>query len=94
MGGELFKQVAAAAKLRKKEFCPADKTPHNYDRKPFHLDWRLELTFGESTMKMSVYIKMDAPEPLLLSEGVCRQLDIGKYHPGVKAGKGVNQGPR
>ena len=25
-------------------------------------------------MKTSIYVKMDAPEPVLLSEGVCRQL--------------------
>lgn len=38
-------------------------------------------------MKTSMYVKMDAPEPLLLSEGVCRQLGIVEYHPEVKAGK-------
>ena len=27
-----------------------------------------------------VYIKMDAPDELLLSEGVCRQLGIIAYH--------------
>ena len=35
MGGEMFKKVAAVAKLRKKDFKPADKTPYNYDKKPF-----------------------------------------------------------
>ena len=34
-------------------------------------------------MKTSVYIKMDAQEPLLLSEGVCRQLGIITYHPSL-----------
>ena len=34
-------------------------------------------------MKTAVYIKMDAKEPLLLSEGVCRQLGIIQYHPSV-----------
>ena len=43
MGGNMFKQVAAAAKLHKRDFKPADKTPRNYDRKPFRLDGRLDL---------------------------------------------------
>lgn len=43
MGGNMFKQVAAAAKLQKRDFKPADKTPRNYDHKPFCLDGRLDL---------------------------------------------------
>lgn len=31
-----------------------------------------------------VYLKMNAHDPLLLSEGVCHQLGILKYHPDVK----------
>ena len=37
MGGELFKRVAAVARLRKKNFKRADKVPRTYDQKPFHL---------------------------------------------------------
>ena len=33
MGGDAFKQVAAAAKLRK-DFKTPDQVPHNYDRRP------------------------------------------------------------
>ena len=36
-------------------------------------------------MKTPVYIKMDAPEELLLSEGECRQLNIIIYHPEVQS---------
>ena len=36
-------------------------------------------------MQTSVYIKMDAPDQLLLSEGVCRQLSIVTYHQDVSA---------
>ena len=35
-----------------------------------------------------VYIKLDAPDELLLSEGVCRQLDIVTYHKDVYPRKG------
>ena len=34
-------------------------------------------------MCTTVYLKMDAREPLLLSEGVCHQLGIISYHPNV-----------
>ena len=34
-------------------------------------------------MNTPVYIKLDAPEQLLLVEGVCRQLNIITYHPPV-----------
>jgi len=82
IGGEMFKKVMAVAKLHKKDFKSADKIPYNYDRKPFHLDGKLELdvAFQDCTMKTDIYVKMDASEPLLLSEGMCRQLGIVTYH--------------
>lgn len=89
IGGSLFKQIAAVGRLHKRDFKTADKTPRNYDRQSFQLDGRLDLdvTFQDRTMKTPVYVKMDAPELLLLSEGVCRQLEIVTYHPEVKASK-------
>ena len=39
----------------------------------------LEIEFGTP-----VYLKMDAQDQLLLSEGVCRQLDILSYHSEVR----------
>lgn len=35
-------------------------------------------------MKTTVYVKMDAQDQLLLSEGVCRQLGIVTYHPSIE----------
>ena len=71
MGGEMFKKVSAVVKLCEKDFKPADKTPYNYEKKPFRLDGNLELdvSFQDRTMT-DIYVKMDALEPLLLSEGV------------------------
>ena len=40
----------------------------------------LDITFDSKTMHTAVYIKMDSRDPLLLSEGVCHQLDIISYH--------------
>ena len=76
--GDLFRRVATVARLRKRDFKKADKTPLTYGQKPFTLDGRMDLdiTFGDLTKSTPVYIKMDAPDQLLLSEGVCRQLGI------------------
>ena len=54
-----------------------------YDQKTLSLDSRidLELSFGGKSMKTLVYMKNDAHDQLLLSEGVCRQLGIITYHP-------------
>ena len=41
MGGELFKRVAAVARLRKKDFKPPDKTPYTYDNPS---NWTARLT--------------------------------------------------
>ena len=86
MGSTAFKQVATVAKLQKRDFKPPDKVPKNYDLKPFHVDGMIEvdIEFQDRTMKTPVYVKMDAPEELLLSEGVCRQLNIISYHPEVQ----------
>lgn len=89
IGGELFARVAAAAHLRKKDFRKPDKTPRTYVREPFHLSGciDLDISFHEKTMKTTVYVKMDAQEQLLLSEGVCRQLGIVMYHPSIEPSK-------
>ena len=86
VGGELFARVAAAAHLRRKDFRKPDKTPPMYVREPFHLDGciDLDISFDERTMKTAVYVKMDAQDQLLLSEGVCHQLGIVTYHPSIE----------
>ena len=52
---------------------------------PFRLDGciDLDITIGDHGMRTPAYVKMDAKEPLLLSEGVCRQLQAVEYHPSV-----------
>ena len=86
IGGNLLRRVASVAKLRKKDLKPADKVPRNYDQRPFTLHGRMDLdiSFAGKTMTTPVYIKIDAKEQLLLSEGVCRQLSIIQYHPDVQ----------
>ena len=69
--------------------------PRAYNQQKFSLDGRMDLdvTFGETTMRTPVYIKMDAHDPLLLSEGVCRQLGIVMYHPEVETKSSVTERP-
>ena len=82
----MFKQVAVACKRHKRDFKAVNKTSFIYDRKPFQLDRKLEvdIEFLDRAMKTDVYVKMDAAEPLLPSEGVCSQLGIVTYHPEVE----------
>ena len=47
-----------------------------------HID--IDVVFQDKAMKTTVNVKIDAPEDLLLSEGVCRQLGILAYHPEVR----------
>ena len=93
IGPRLFKKVAAVSRLKKKDFKPADKTPHGYDGRSFELHGRMQLTlsFDGQEMKTMVYIKMDVEDQLLLSEGVCRQLGIVKYHPNVEVWRGCKK---
>ena len=85
MGGELFKKIAALAKLRKWDFKKADKIPKTYDQRSFVLDGRLDLDleFDGKVLHTPVYVKMDPADQLLLSEGVCRQLGVITYQPKV-----------
>ena len=85
MGGDLFRRVAAVAKLKKRDLKRADKVLRAYDQPSFTLDGRvdLDISFGGITMQMPVYVKMDSPTPLLLSEGMCHQLKIIAYHPEI-----------
>ena len=93
IGGKLFALVASTARLRKKDFKKPDKVPRNYDRKVFHLDgcMDLDIAFESKTLRTTMYVKMDALDQLLLSEGVCRPLGIVQYHPSVSARKASKQ---
>ena len=45
----------------------------------------LNIKFGESCVCETVYIKLDAPDTLLLSENVCHTLKIVNCHPNVQS---------
>jgi len=52
INADLFKHIAAAAKLRRKAFKQPDKVPYTYDQKPFQLDGciDLDISFDGRTM--------------------------------------------
>ena len=88
MNGDFFKKIAVAAHLKKK---PAVKSPHAYNRQPFTLDCLMDLeVIGERAITTPMYIKMEAHDPLLLSEGVFCQLDIISYHPEVRCSRKIS----
>ena len=95
MGGTLFKKISTVARLRRRDFMKPGKTPRTYDRQPFCLDGRmnLEIDFEGQTITTPIYIKMDAHDQLLLSEGVCRQLGIIQFHPHVESWRGGKKKP-
>ena len=63
-----------------------DQKANTYDQKPItmggHID--LKISFGKTTLCTSVYIKLIAPDALLLSEAVCCTLGVVSYHPSVQ----------
>ena len=85
IGRDLFTTIATANKLKKRDLKKPDKVPKTYDRRTFTLDGKLELelSFEDKTLTTNVYVKLDAYDQLLLSEGVCHSLGIINYHPSV-----------
>jgi len=57
-----------------------------YDQRPITLDGQMEMTlsFDKKVIQTTVYVKLVAPDELLLSEAVCCQLGIVNYHPSVE----------
>ena len=42
------------------------------------------MNLDDKTINTPIYVKMDADDDLLLSEGVCRHLGIVMYHPSIR----------
>ena len=74
ISGELFKTIADTAQLLKSEaFKPALKQACTYNGQPILLDGQMDVTimFGIQKLKTAIYVKLKAPDPLMLSESVC-----------------------
>ena len=90
--GDLLYHIVSTAGLEASKIRSADQRACAYDQKPITLDGQIDLniSFGENTLCTTVYIKLVAPDALLLSEAVCRTLGVVSYHPNVQA---VQKGP-
>ena len=86
ISGDMFKTVIAKAGLKKEEFKTADKQAFTYNKQRISLDGQIDvdISFGDKQVHTTIYVKIEAPDPLLLSEAACRHLEIIHYHPNVK----------
>ena len=90
--GPAFREIVNISKVpKRKQFKPAKRKAYTYGHHPLSLDGQIDLhiKFGKKCICETVYIKLDAPDTLLLSENVCCKLDIASYHPDVQP---VDQG--
>ena len=90
--GDLFYHILETARLEESSLKPADLNACTYDQKPITLDGQIDLhiSFGERVICTTVYVKLVAPDQLLLSETVFCQLGIVSYHPSVQSVQGCH----
>ena len=91
----MFAKVAVTARLHKRDLKKADRIPKAYDQRTFSLDGRLDLDveFDGKSLNTPVYVRKEAQDQLLLSEGVSRQLGIISYHRDVHPFKQLVKDP-
>ena len=88
--GDLIYHIFGITGLDESRLKPADLKACTYDQKPITLDGQIDLhiSFGEKVICTTAYVKLVAPDQLLLSETVCCQLGIVSYHPSVQSMQG------
>ena len=81
--GNLFYQIISAAHLKEQSFSDTEQKACTYDQKPDgQMD--MKISFGEKVVVTTVFVKLIAPDQLLLSETVCHLLGIVSYHLSVQ----------
>ena len=77
----MLKTVIAKAGLKKEEFKTVDKQVLTCNKQRTTLDeWvDININFEDKQVYATIYVKIEAPNPLLLSEAVCKQLGIVQY---------------
>jgi len=85
--GDLFYHIVEKANLKIEDLKAAQLKACTYDQKPIILDGQINMrvSLGDKTITTTIFVKLVAPHQLLLSESVCRQLEIVGYHPSVQA---------
>ena len=76
--GDLFCKIVAVAKVEINFIKNVDQGVCTYEQKPMTQDGCIDMkiTFGEKNIVTTIYIKLVAPDQLLLSEVACHLLGI------------------
>ena len=69
---DLFYHIVSESGLKSQSLKPAEQKACTYDQKPLTLDGQMDMkvSFGDKTITTTVYVKLLAPDQLLLSETV------------------------
>ena len=87
LSGSAFQEIATISNLKRNSLNQLiGKLAPMHGHHPLNLDGQIDLhiKFGEKCICETVYVKLDAPDTLLLSENVCCKLQIVSYHPDVQ----------
>jgi len=86
MRGNQFYDMVKEAHLDINHIKPTEQKACTYDQKPINLDGQIDvkITFGNKIIVSTVFVKLVAPDKLLLSENVRRMLGVVSYHPDVQ----------
>ena len=86
MRGDQFYDIVKEAQLNIQYLKPSEQRACTYDQKPITLDGQIDMmiTFSGKTIMNTVFVKLVAPDKLLLSENVCQMLGVVSYHPDVQ----------
>ena len=84
--GDLLYHIVEKANLKIEDLKAPQLKACIYDQKPIILDGQMNMkvSLGDKTITTTVFVKLVAPHQLLLSESVCRQLEIVGYHPNAQ----------
>ena len=85
----MFYYIVEKANLKIEDLKAPQQKACIFDQKPIILDGQMSMkvSLGDRTVTTTVFVKLMAPHQLLLSESVCRQLEIVSYrcvHPSVQ----------
>ena len=84
--GDLLYHIVEKANLKIEDLKVPQLKACIYDQKPIILNGQMNMkvSLGDKTITTTAFVKLVAPHKLLLSESVCRQLEIVGYHPNVQ----------
>ena len=81
MRGDQFYDMVKDSLLSAHHLKPTEQRACTYDQKPITFDGQIDvkIAFGKKAKVSIIFVKLVAPDKLLLSENVCRMLSIVSY---------------